>query len=142
MNKYFRYNHRVRFFECDPAGIIFFGNVYHMAHIGFEEFLLHIDVNLENFSTHKFLLPIVHSEADYIKPLKFNDFVTIEIFINHIGKHSFSITYQLTNYETKDICAIVKTTHVVVDKDTFKKVPIYSSLKSKLYDFLIEKEGI
>lgn len=127
------YEQRIHFYQCDPAGIIYFANIYNIAHDAFEEEFLLKYIDLEKYKN--FLLPIVHSEADYKKPLRFNDVITTIITLDCIGEHSFTLKYEIFNKATEQLSAVVKITHTLVDKKTFQKVKLFPELIEILNKF-------
>jgi YbgC/YbaW family acyl-CoA thioester hydrolase len=121
---------RIHFYDCDPAGIIFFANIYKIAHDALEELFL---LKYIDFNKYKdFTMPIVHSEADYKYPLRFNDEVEISMFLEDIGEHSFCFVYEIYNITAQKLSAIVKVRHVLVEKKTFQKVQLFDELKEIL----------
>lgn len=124
---------RIHFYQCDPAGILYFANIYNIAHNALEELFLLKYIDFEKYKN--YLLPIVHSEADYKKPLKFNDFIIVSMQLDNISDHSFSFRYEIINKSTNEISAIVKIVHTLIDKKNFQKVKIFSELIEILNKF-------
>jgi len=122
---------RINFFDCDPAGILFYANIYKKAHEAYEKFLESLDLEIDFFDNDKFVLPIIHSEAEYKNVLKAGDEITVEVKVTSLRDSSFELTYFFLD-ENKNVKTVVKTVHVTVDKENFKKVLLDTELKTKL----------
>lgn len=126
----FQTKERLSFYDCDPAGIIFFASLLKIAHSAYEKFLADISPNRNFFFDNELVLPIIHCEADYQKPLKAFDEMVISIVAADVRDNSFEL-----NYEFKvdgDLYAEAKTVHVCVDKTKFEKTSLPDQLKVKL----------
>ena len=78
----------VRFNEVDRAGIAFFGRVYEYCHVVFEELLVAMGNSISNvFDNGKWGMPLVHSHADYKRPMRLGEELTIEVTVPTDGRH-------------------------------------------------------
>jgi len=127
----FEYKYRIKFHDVDAAGIIFYANIFKIAHDAFQEMLWSFELSVKYFSDKEYAFPIVHSEADYFSPLKFNQEIIVKISVIDVNENSFKIIYLFTN-ENKIRFAEVKTVHVCVDKTKFDKTKLPEYLKLKL----------
>ncbi len=123
--------YKVRFYDADPAGILFFANYFRIAHMVYEEFMTSLKSTINYFDNEKFILPIVHTSADYLKPVYVNDELEIILTVEEIKESSFILKYKMCGAENV-IKAVLKTVHVCVDKKTFAKEKISGNLKTKL----------
>lgn len=124
---------KVGFFDADPAGIMFFANIFRMAHAAYEEVLNSKIPDRNYFLDDELAIPIVHSEADYFLPLKPGDVVTPEVSPTVIKESSFELTFTFRN-KAGSVCARVRTVHVVVDKNSWTRVTIPADLMNCLAD--------
>ena len=92
------HRHRVRFGECDPAGIVYFPRFFDWFHQAMETWFdsalgipyAHcIDVQRMGF-------PAVHTEADYLAPCKLGDDLEIQLTVGRIGNASVELLYVVT----------------------------------------------
>lgn len=127
----FEYNTKVSFYNCDPAGIIFFGEVFKFAHSAYELFLNTIVPEINYFNHPELVLPIIKTSAQYLNPLKFGDEIKITVSVTRLLEKSFELTYNIYN-KNNDLCVIVETVHLCVSKNTFTKVPLDNLLKDRL----------
>lgn len=133
----FNANIRVYFFDADPAGIIFFASLFKYAHSAYENFLSSLNLERDFFFDDEVVLPIVHAEADYLKPLKVGDELKVDVWVSKLMKSSFELSYKFHDVDL-DIAAMAKTVHVCVSKKDFKKTELPSELYYKLLKHLLE----
>lgn len=127
----FEYTTRVNFYNCDPAGIMFFAEAFKFAHSAYEVFLTSLSANKNYFNDDKIALPIIKTNAEYFKPLKAGDEIKIMVSVTQLKEKSFELTYNIYN-NTNDLCIIVETVHLCVDKSSFNKIELDSELKNVL----------
>ena len=123
---------KVRFGDCDSAGVIHFHNLLRWAHESWEESIEiygipHQDI-FPAYHAHKnqIIFPIVNCEANFLSPIKIGDLLSIKIFPKKINNHLF----QVNTFFLKDEINVAegKIIHCSLDVD--------SKLKVKLPDHL------
>ncbi len=126
---------RIRFHDCDPAGILFFGRVYELCHFAYEEMIAGFDLNENYWDNEEYIVPIIRSEAHYHLPMKHGEEISISIAVKTLKASSFELEYLLTNADNAE-CVQVNTVHVFVDKSSWKKKAmskeIFEGLKNHL----------
>lgn len=122
---------KINFYDCDPAGILFYGNLFKYAHKVYEEFVQSFNMEYSYFENDKFIVPIIHTEGNYSIPMKPGDIVKVSLHVSQIRSSSFELTYKFINAES-NICSDVKTVHVFVEKDTFEKTSIPKDILKNL----------
>jgi len=127
----FEYTTRVNFYNCDPAGIMFFAEAFKFAHSAYEVFLTSQCTNKNYFNDNKIALPIIKTNAEYFKPLKAGDEIKITVSVTQLKEKSFELTYNIYN-KNNDLCVIVETVHLCVDKSSFNKIELDSELRNVL----------
>jgi 1,4-dihydroxy-2-naphthoyl-CoA hydrolase len=129
---------RINFFECDPAGILFYGNIFFFCHTVYEELIASFNFETNYWQNEEFVTPIINSNAEYIKPFKYGDSITIELVVSDLRNSSFELSYKCLN-QSNELCALVKTVHVFVDKKSWKKAELIPEIKDGLTSHLITK---
>lgn len=129
---------KINFYDCDPAGILFYGNIFFFCHSTYEELIESFNLKEEYWLSNKFVVPIFHSSADYLKPIKCGDDLTIELVVTELRNSSFELSYRCNN-QLGELCAFVKTIHVFLDKNTWKKLKLIPEIKDGLRHHLISK---
>lgn len=119
----------IRFQDADPAGVLFFGRIYDYCHQAYEEFWVAGGVDkVHFFSAAEYLVPIVHSEADYRAPIRHGDRVRVEVTVARVGRASFTLHYAVAG-AAGDLRAEARTVHAFVDRATMKPIPIPDPLR-------------
>ena len=128
----FEYKTQIRLHHTDAAGLLFFANQLVLAHDAYETLLSQIGLSYEkHLIKGVYLVPIVHIESDYKKPLFVGDKITIHLRVSKIGTTSFTLNYQFYN-QRGVLVGNVKTIHVTMDKKTKKKISLPKAFRSAL----------
>lgn len=122
---------KVYFYDADPAGIIFYANLFKYIHSAYEDFMRSLNTERNYFFDKDYILPIIHAEADYVKPIKVADEIRIDVVVSSLRDSSFELSYKFYVFDDQ-IAATAKTVHVCVLKGEFKK----SALPKEFYDKL------
>ncbi len=127
----YTYYRTINFYDCDPAGIIFYSKIFEICHSAYEEFIRSINLESDYFNNESFAVPIIHTEAEFFLPLKPADKISIEITVNQLRESSFELKYLCKNFEGK-ITNEVRTVHIFMDKKNWIKIPIDPLIKTHL----------
>ena len=88
---------KVRFGDCDSAGVIHFHNLLRWAHESWEESIDIYGIPYQDifpayqFHKNKIILPIVNCEAKFLSTIKIGDLLTIKIIPKKINGHLFQV---------------------------------------------------
>lgn len=129
---------KINFYDCDPAGILFYGNIFFFCHSAYEELIASFNFETNYWQNEDFVTPIINTNAEYIKPFKYGDSVNVELVVTDLRSSSFELSYKCLN-QSNEVCALVKTVHVFVDKKSWKKVELIPEIKDGLTAHLITK---
>jgi 1,4-dihydroxy-2-naphthoyl-CoA hydrolase len=120
----FTYLTTIHLRATDATGVLYFAEQFRLALEAMEEYLTQAGLSLNTLLKGNFLMPIVHAEADYFSPLEVGDGIAISLEVGKIGTSSFTLQYKFVlRGENKEV-GTVSITHVTVDKETRKKVPL------------------
>lgn len=122
--------YKIGFADCDPAGIIFYSRVFEYCHKAYEELISSFNLEKNYWSNQNYLVPIISSASKYLKPLKYNDKVTIRLFVKELKKSCFELYYSI--YKDNDLSVVVNTVHVFINPKTWEKIEIPVDIKDKL----------
>jgi 1,4-dihydroxy-2-naphthoyl-CoA hydrolase len=128
------YEHRlrVRFHDTDPAGIVFFANIFVYCHDAFEEMLRAVGMPLDELIRAKEqILPLGHAEADFKKPFRHGVVVTVRVVVGKLSERSFRIDYELRD-EASELLATCSTVHIAVDPATGRSTGLSPRLRAAL----------
>ena len=124
---------KVRFGDCDSAGVIHFHNLLRWAHESWEESIdiygmPHKDIfPVYNSNLDQTILPIVNCEANFLSPIKLGDLLTIEVSPKKINNHLF----QVKTFFFRDQINVAegKIIHCSLNVDTKLKVKLPDQLE-------------
>jgi YbgC/YbaW family acyl-CoA thioester hydrolase len=122
---------KINFFDCDPAGILFYAKVFYLCHSAYETMIESFSLKEDYWNNSNYVVPITSTEAKYHKPIKYGELITIELTVEQLRDSSFELGYLCKN-ASGEVCVKVKTIHVFVDKQTWKKREINNEVKAGL----------
>lgn len=131
----FLHKTKINFYDCDPAGILFYGRVFELAHQAYETMIGGFNFKEDYWNNSEFVVPVLSSEAHYHLPMKYGEVISVEIRVTNLKSSSFELSYVFFNEGSKKCCE-VKTVHVFVDKKTWKKTPMKKTLSDGLSLYL------
>ena len=128
----FEHKRRVRFQDTDPAGIVFFANIFVYCHEAFEEMLRDVGLPLERIiAAREQVLPLAHAEADFKRPFRFGVLVRIRTSVASVGERSFRMQYEM--FDEADVhLASAATVHVAVDPATGRSAVLSQRVRAAL----------
>jgi 4-hydroxybenzoyl-CoA thioesterase len=133
----FRCRIPVRFGDIDQAGIAYYPTLFDHCHTAFEEFfgkglgVPYPKVLLKD----RLGFPTVHLEADFLKPLKFGDLLSVEVTVARIGTRSVVFRYRASAKGRSAFRVLVTT--ACLDMRTFKARPVPARYRRLLARHLI-----
>ena len=86
---------QVRFGHVDPAGIVYYPRIYDYVHDVFEELWeRHVGERYYRMlCDEKIGFPLVHSEVDFVRPLRFGDRPLVRVTCFRLGRSSLGLRY-------------------------------------------------
>lgn len=132
----FEHRFTIHLHDTDAAGILFFGHLFRHAHDALETFMTAIGIPLDRMiRDRQMLLPLVHAEADYRRPLRHGDAVRVLVTVLEIRRRSFAIGYRFIN-SSGEIAASARTVHVRVSADLIPSEDLSEPLRAALSPYL------
>ena len=117
---------KVRFGDTDPAGLVYYPNIFHYFHIALEEFFAarcHISY-AQLMADERIGFPTVNTQAEFTVPLVYGDEVDVEIFVSRTGHTSATFEYRARRARDETLCMRATQVHVAMNLDTRRPVPI------------------
>jgi 4-hydroxybenzoyl-CoA thioesterase len=132
-NPRFEANHRIRFSECDPAGIVFYPQYFVLFNDLLEAW---IDTLVpERFAgiigRQRWGLPTVHLEADFNAISRMGDDVVLSIELERIGNKSLTLALSCIGLDGV-VRMTVKQTVVTTSLDTHVAISVPDTLRQAL----------
>lgn len=126
---------QIKFHQADPAGIMYFAQIFTIAHDAFELFIQKAGFSWNQwFNENKYLIPIRHAESDYKRPFRAGEYYVVDVAVATFSESSFQMMYIFK--QNDHVHAVVKMVHTCLDKNTFQKLALPSEIKDKLSPFL------
>jgi 1,4-dihydroxy-2-naphthoyl-CoA hydrolase len=123
----FFYQRTVRFQDTDAAGVVYFTNTLAMCHEAYEASLMAAGIEVQQFfkTGGSTAVPIVHAEADYLRPAFCGDHHEIQLTPTFQSEHAFEIQYVI--YEVghpEQPISKALTRHVCIDPSSRQRQPL------------------
>ena len=104
----------VKFYQIDAGGVLFYGNLFTMAHDAFESFLKALSIEWSSwFQNPEWGMPIRRTEAEYLKPMIGGETYRVEIQVQKLGETSFTLGYRFLKGDV--LYATSLTSHVFIE---------------------------
>jgi 1,4-dihydroxy-2-naphthoyl-CoA hydrolase len=126
----FQTDKTIRLHHTDGAGVIFFAQLLVLAHECYEAFMDTVLPLRTILDQGQILMPITHAEADYQKPIRVGDCLTVTVTLGCQTDHSFTLNYVFKRDNQQ--VATASTRHVVVCADFSGKTKIPAELRQAL----------
>lgn len=130
MRKFSR-QYRIRFSHCDLAGIAFYPELVKLTNWVLEDWYSEMEESYLDLLNHRNIVtPVVKLEYEFIKPIRLEDVVVMNLEIVNIGHSSVSVRINADcNNSTHFRCS---QTIVHVDTKTQKAIEIPEALRAKM----------
>ncbi|WP_092508482.1 acyl-CoA thioesterase [Xenorhabdus mauleonii] len=121
--------HKIRFSECDPAGIVFYPQYFVMFNNLLETWFDELtSMGYANYiSKHRFGLPTVHLEAEFKAISRMGDEVNLELAVEQVGRKSLKLLQRCIS-KNGELRMRVMQTYVTTSLDTHRAIPIPDEL--------------
>lgn len=140
MREPYRAHLEVQFGDIDQARIVYYPRFIHYFHVAMEQFFRDV-VGIDYpqvMNTHKLGHPTVHLEVDFRVPLRYGDFVEIEVMIEKLGRTSVTWSYTVFTRGSDAVHATGRVTTVNIDLDSFEKREIPDWLRERMSRYRTE----
>lgn len=122
----------IYFDETDFAGILFHGSFFAYTHRLLEDFIRTSSIGWERwFRNDRWFVPVRHTEAEYLHPLKAGGHYLLALADYTLGEHSVIFEYHFYDHQ-KVLCGKMKIAHVFVEKKQFQKIKVPQDIRKAL----------
>lgn len=130
--KNFTYLLRVRYSECDAQKVVFNGKYAEFVDIAVTEYIRAVWGDYNNVLAMGLDSQVVNLNISWKASSTFDDVLAIEVKTSHIGNSSYTIGFELFNYETGVAVASAEIVYVMVSATEFTKKTIPDELRLTL----------
>jgi len=129
---------QVRFGHVDPAGIVYFPRIFDYLHDVFEEvWEKHVGQRYYHLLLERKIgLPLVHSDVDFERPLRFGDRPIVRVTCFHLGNSSLGLRYRVVLDDEVHVDA--RLTTVCVEIEDMQPIPLPPEFRARFQE-LVEK---
>ena len=123
----------VNFGDTDPAGLVYFPNIFHYCHIAMERFFEEVCgiPYSELIKQTRLGFPTAKIDAEFKAPLRYGNVINVEVKVSEVGNKSMSLFYKVTS-SNGVLSAEVSQVVVAMDLETHRSVKIPDSIRHKL----------
>lgn len=108
---------RVRYYDTDQMGIVYYGNYARFYEIGRVEAIRHLGINYKDLEERGISMPVYDLNSRFIRPARYDDLLTIRVTIPQLPKTRFMFSYEIFNQDGQ-LLNTGQTTLVFVRTDT------------------------
>jgi acyl-CoA thioester hydrolase len=110
---------RVRYAETDKMGYVYYGNYATYFEVARVETFRHWGFSYRELEESGIMMPVLEYKSKFIKPAKYDDLLTIKLFIKNKPSARIVFEYEVFN-EEKILLCLAETTLVFVSQQTGK----------------------
>jgi acyl-CoA thioester hydrolase len=124
-----------RYAEVDQQGVVFNGHYLTWFDEACTGFLDHLDVTYPALIASGHDIQVVHTEIDFLGPVRWRDSVRVQVDCERIGTTSFTLGFSVlrANPETEERVAVRgRNVYVVVSTEDWAKRPVPPALRDGL----------
>ena len=138
MNQAYAHRHRIRFADCDPAGIVYFPRFLEMVNDLTENWFgegLGTDFH-EFHIVQRYGVPVVNTRIEFLKACRLMEPLELELRVQSLGRSSAVLAIRgHVNGEDR-----LRLRHKVamMSLDTYRATPIPEGLRARMQDFLVD----
>jgi acyl-CoA thioester hydrolase len=115
---------RVTYRMTDKMGVVYYGNYMELFEMGRAELLRSTGRDYVEMERDGFHLPVIHAEADYIAPARYNDILAIQTCVRLASRVKLEFEYEIRRefpaVEAQPAGVLLcrgKTTHIIAGDD-------------------------
>lgn len=109
--------------HIDVLNLVFHGRLFDLTQDVVENFLNSKGFGYDRIAKEEFTFPVVHCEAEFLKPMRIGNKVTCKMYLEKIGRSSLIRLHEFCS-PTGEILSKVRITCVCVCKQTWKSMEI------------------
>ena len=123
---------RVRFGDCDPAGLVYYPVIFHYCHVAMEEFFAgRCGISYDHLMRDERLgFPTVNVQAEFFAPLVYGDEAEVEVSVSRIGQSSVTFEYSVRRASDGMLCARSSQVQAAMNLDTRRAVAVPARYRS------------
>ena len=115
--------YRVPYADTDQMGVVYYGNYMALGERARNELMRACGYTYKECEAEGFMLPVVHAEADYKSPAKYDDLLEISAWVQLQKGVRIEIACEVRRKGEEAVLAKGYTRHVFVSTEDFRPCP-------------------
>ena len=129
---------RVRYAETDQMGYVYYGNYAAYYEVARTEVFRKLGIHYKEMEATGTMMPVLEMKCKYIRPAKYDDLLTVKLFVKH-KPHGSRIKFEYEVYnEEQTLLNVGETTMVFVDMKSGRPTAIPALIHQKLDGYYSE----
>ena len=128
--------YRVPYADTDQMGVVYYGNYMALFERARNELMRACGYTYKQCEAEGFMLPVIHAEADYKSPAKYDDLLEISAWVQLQKGVRIEIACEVRRKGEEAVLAKGYTRHVFVSTEDFRPCPP----QQRFLDSLVEDE--
>ena len=129
-------DYRVPYADTDQMGVVYYGNYLTIFERARSELMRACGYTYKQCEAEGFMLPVIHAEADYKSPAKYDDLLEISAWVQLQKGVRIEIACEVRRKGEEAVLAKGYTRHVFVSTEDFRPCPP----PQRFLDSLVEDE--
>ena len=113
----YSHEHRVRYRECDPMGVVYHTHYLDFFEVGRTEALRHAGVRYRDLEAEGIIMPVVEVEVQYHGPAYYDDLLVVDVHFEQIPTVRVPIDYTVHRAGETDTLVTGHTTLCFMDAE-------------------------
>lgn len=131
--KTFSCERRIRFSDCDPAGIVFYPQYFVLFNGAMEDWVDALGIGMANLITKRRTgMPSVRLEADFHSISRFGDNVLLQLEVERVGSKSLTLQWRCVAKDTGELRMALKQVIVTTSLETHQAIEIPADLRAAI----------
>lgn len=126
---------QIRYDEVDKMGYVYHGNYAKFYHISRTELLRKIGISDKQLESRNILLPVIEMSIKYLKPIFYDDIITIQTSLNHMPSSRMKFLHEVRNH-SNEVINQAESTVVFVDINSRKPMKVPELIVNKIKNYL------
>ena len=128
---------RVRYYDTDQMGMVYYGNYARFYEIGRVEALRHLGLNYKDLEARGIQMPVYDLACRFIRPARYDDLLTVRVTIPQLPATRLLFTYEVVNQDGL-LLNTGQTTLVFISASTGRPQPAPADLIALAKPFFVE----
>ena len=117
MSYVYPYQHRVRYRECDPMGVVYHTHYLDYFEAGRTEALRDLGLPYRSLEAEGIIMPVVEANVRYRGPARYDDLIVVEVTFEDVPSVRVPIDYTVRREGEEEILVTGHTTLCFMDAD-------------------------